>query len=207
VVARPVQLLEELAETETNAFDLDLGLPAGCGRAGQTWSLTGNYRRTARARRGQPPGSRTLTPTRSVPGQVLLDVQRVGKNLIRPRWHCHRGRAFAATLPALTEAACACKYQADGIPQAMETSGVVERLMTDFDVVVVGAGPAGSTAARALAQGGARVCLVDKARFPRPKPCGGALSPRTLRHLPSGFEKIVRAHVRRASSRSVREAV
>jgi geranylgeranyl reductase family protein len=70
--------------------------------------------------------------------------------------------------------------------------------MTDFDVVVVGAGPAGSTAARALAQGGARVCLVDKARFPRPKPCGGALSPRTLRHLPSGFEKIVRAHVRRA---------
>jgi geranylgeranyl reductase family protein len=70
--------------------------------------------------------------------------------------------------------------------------------MTDYDVVVVGAGPAGSTAARTLAQGGARVCLVDKARFPRPKPCGGALSPRTLRHLPSGFEKLVRAHVRRA---------
>jgi geranylgeranyl reductase family protein len=70
--------------------------------------------------------------------------------------------------------------------------------MTDYDVIVVGAGPAGSTAARALAQGGARVCLVDKARFPRPKPCGGALSPRTIRHLPHGFEKIVRTHVRRA---------
>ena len=70
--------------------------------------------------------------------------------------------------------------------------------MTHYDVVIVGAGPAGSTAARALVQGGARVCLVDKARFPRPKPCGGALSPRTIRHLPHGFEKIVRTQVRRA---------
>ncbi len=70
--------------------------------------------------------------------------------------------------------------------------------MTRYDVVVVGAGPAGSTAARTLAQGGARVCLVDKARFPRPKPCGGALSPRTLRHLPQGFDTIVRTRIRRA---------
>jgi geranylgeranyl reductase family protein len=65
-------------------------------------------------------------------------------------------------------------------------------------VLIVGAGPAGSTAARLLATGGARVCLVDKARFPRPKPCGGALSPRTLRYLPSGVDRVVRARVRRA---------
>jgi len=70
--------------------------------------------------------------------------------------------------------------------------------MAHYDVVVVGAGPAGSTAARALALGGARVCLVDKARFPRPKPCGGALSPRTLRHLPHGVEDVVRSQIRRA---------
>jgi len=70
--------------------------------------------------------------------------------------------------------------------------------MTSYDVVVLGAGPAGSTTARALAEGGARVCLIDKARFPRPKPCGGALSPRTLRHLPSGVEGMVRTRVRRA---------
>lgn len=70
--------------------------------------------------------------------------------------------------------------------------------MTRYDVVIVGAGPAGSTAARALAEGGAQVCLLDKASFPRPKPCGGALSPRTLRYLPGGIEKIVRTDVRRA---------
>jgi geranylgeranyl reductase family protein len=70
--------------------------------------------------------------------------------------------------------------------------------MVHYDAIVVGAGPAGSTAARALAQGGARVCLLDTAHFPRPKPCGGALSPRTLRHLPPGVEAVVRARVRRA---------
>jgi len=70
--------------------------------------------------------------------------------------------------------------------------------MTHYDAIVVGAGPAGSTAARVLAQGGARVCLMDRARFPRPKPCGGALSPRTLRHLPPGVEAVLRVRVRRA---------
>ncbi len=70
--------------------------------------------------------------------------------------------------------------------------------MTSYDVAVVGAGPAGSTAARELALGGARVCLLDKARFPRPKACGGALSPRVLRHLPSGVEHWLRARIQRA---------
>ncbi len=41
-----------------------------------------------------------------------------------------------------------------------------------FDVVVVGAGPAGSVAALVLARGGAHVALVDKAVFPRDKACG-----------------------------------
>jgi geranylgeranyl reductase family protein len=52
------------------------------------------------------------------------------------------------------------------------------------DVLVVGAGPAGSTAARALALGGARVRLLERARFPRNKPCGGGLTTRALRRFP-----------------------
>ncbi|MES1204858.1 MAG: FAD-dependent oxidoreductase, partial [Pseudomonadota bacterium] len=44
------------------------------------------------------------------------------------------------------------------------------------DVVIVGGGPAGSTCARFLVQGGARVAIVDRAEFPRVKLCGGWIS-------------------------------
>ena len=56
--------------------------------------------------------------------------------------------------------------------------------MEQFDVIVVGAGPAGSTTAYRLACEGAGVLLVDKARFPRDKPCGGGISGRAMRELP-----------------------
>lgn len=49
--------------------------------------------------------------------------------------------------------------------------------MTALDVLVVGAGPAGSVTAAVLAAAGARVRLVDRARFPRPKLCGDTLNP------------------------------
>ena len=45
-----------------------------------------------------------------------------------------------------------------------------------FDVIVIGAGPGGSTAARFLAMSGLDVCLIDKDEFPRDKPCGGGFS-------------------------------
>ena len=48
------------------------------------------------------------------------------------------------------------------------------------DVVVVGAGPAGSVAATVLARAGARVRLVDRATFPREKLCGDTVNPGTL---------------------------
>ena len=63
--------------------------------------------------------------------------------------------------------------------------------MERFDVLVVGAGPAGSATAIHLARGGARVLLVDRARFPRDKPCGGGLTGRALRHAPCDVETVV----------------
>ena len=52
-----------------------------------------------------------------------------------------------------------------------------------YDALVVGAGPAGSTAALVLARGGARVALLDKARFPREKACGDFVGPRGVQTL------------------------
>ena len=52
-----------------------------------------------------------------------------------------------------------------------------------YDALVVGAGPAGSIAALVLARGGARVALVDKARFPRDKACGDLVGPRGVQTL------------------------
>jgi geranylgeranyl reductase family protein len=59
------------------------------------------------------------------------------------------------------------------------------------DVVVVGAGPAGSTAAYRLAVAGARVLLVDRMAFPRDKPCGGGLTGRATRLLPFDVSPVV----------------
>jgi len=64
-----------------------------------------------------------------------------------------------------------------------------------YDVIVIGAGPAGSTTAYRLARAGARVCLVDRARFPRDKPCGGGLTLRAVRELLFSVEPVVEDRV------------
>jgi geranylgeranyl reductase family protein len=60
-----------------------------------------------------------------------------------------------------------------------------------FDVLVVGAGPAGATTAHRLATAGASVLLVDKVRFPRDKPCGGGVTLRAARQLPFDIDPVV----------------
>lgn len=53
--------------------------------------------------------------------------------------------------------------------------------MTDrYDVAIAGGGPAGSAAAWQAARTGARVIVLDKAAFPRDKPCGDGLTPRAV---------------------------
>lgn len=56
--------------------------------------------------------------------------------------------------------------------------------MMQYDVVVVGAGPAGSTVAKNLAEKNLKVLLIDKATFPRDKPCGGGLPTRVVKRFP-----------------------
>ncbi len=63
--------------------------------------------------------------------------------------------------------------------------------MPQFDVIVIGAGPAGSCAAYRLARGGARVAMLDRAVFPRDKPCGGGITLRGLHHLPIDVTPVV----------------
>ena len=55
--------------------------------------------------------------------------------------------------------------------------------MSDFDVIIVGGGPAGSSAAIHMAARGARVLLAERERFPREKLCGEFISPECLGHF------------------------
>lgn len=68
-----------------------------------------------------------------------------------------------------------------------------------WDVVVVGAGPAGALAAWASAREGARTLLLDRSTFPRYKTCGGGLVGAALAALPPGFTPRVRDEVTAAT--------
>jgi geranylgeranyl reductase family protein len=69
----------------------------------------------------------------------------------------------------------------------------------DFDVIVAGAGAGGAAAAYHLRQAGLSVLVVEKARLPRYKACGGAIPAPTLDRFPFPFGPVIRAapaHVR-----------
>lgn len=69
--------------------------------------------------------------------------------------------------------------------------------MTQFDCVVVGAGPAGSSTAYHLARRGATVLLLEQAALPRSKACTGALSPRVAEWFDFDFAPALENTVRR----------
>ena len=74
--------------------------------------------------------------------------------------------------------------------------------MERFDAIVVGAGPAGAAAARLLASARASVLLLDRARFPRDKPCGGGLTGRAARLLPEPIDEVVEDRATRVRLRA-----
>ena len=79
--------------------------------------------------------------------------------------------------------------------------------MSHFDVLVVGAGPAGSATAIHLARGGARVLLADRARFPRDKACGGGVTGRALGQVPCDITPVVERVVDTFEVRLTRSAL
>jgi geranylgeranyl reductase family protein len=68
-----------------------------------------------------------------------------------------------------------------------------------YDVAVIGAGPAGCSAARALAEQGMKVVLIEKARLPRYKTCGGGVLGRAYKLLPDTAREVVEREFRSVS--------
>jgi geranylgeranyl reductase family protein len=77
-----------------------------------------------------------------------------------------------------------------------------------FDVLVVGAGPAGAASAAWLARAGHRVLVVERKQFPREKTCGDGLTPRAVRQLEDlGLADELEPHLRFEGLRSIAHGV
>jgi geranylgeranyl reductase family protein len=67
--------------------------------------------------------------------------------------------------------------------------------VADYDVIIVGAGPAGATAAYWLGEAGKHVLVLDKECLPRYKACGGGMSRSVLEHFPFDLSPVVEREV------------
>jgi flavin-dependent dehydrogenase len=67
----------------------------------------------------------------------------------------------------------------------------------DFDVIVAGAGPAGTAAAYHLRLSGYKVLLLDRQQFPRVKPCGGGISIKALNLIPWSITPVLEQTIKR----------
>lgn len=70
--------------------------------------------------------------------------------------------------------------------------------MPTYDCIIVGAGPAGASAAYHLSKKGHSVLLLEKATLPRYKPCGGGVSPEIAQWFDFSFEPVISQKVTRA---------
>ena len=69
-----------------------------------------------------------------------------------------------------------------------------------YDLIIVGAGPGGASAAYTLGEAGYRVLVLEKETLPRYKPCGGGLSVHALeKYLPFSFEPVIAERVEQIS--------
>lgn len=74
----------------------------------------------------------------------------------------------------------------------MSTTGGGATQLDEAEVVVIGAGPAGSSCAATLAEAGADVLVIDQSEFPRDKSCGDGLDPLALGHIQAlGLDELV----------------
>lgn len=81
-------------------------------------------------------------------------------------------------------------------------------LPSKTDILIVGGGPAGSTLAYSLARLGIDALILEKAKFPRGKTCGGAVNVRALRLLPFDFEPVVESVIKGISfTRNLEEPI
>lgn len=73
-----------------------------------------------------------------------------------------------------------------------ELEKLITSMNVDFDIIIIGAGPSGCSAAYDLSHAGYKVLLADKTEFPRSKPCAGGLTIKTLQAIRYSVKPVIK---------------